>query len=154
MLLKINHNDMKPIDFAKTMLSLSRNDQMREKLQLIIQLAEQNLDIDPSIVVNKIGEPFQLKAIEAFPCALWNVIKYWSMPEECIIQAVNMGGDSDTVGSIAGAMIGALHGTKWIPNRWFNNCENGERGRDYAIDLGKKLSELHCNEIIHPEEYV
>jgi len=64
-----------------------------------------------------------------------------------------MGGDTDTVGSIAAAMIGALHGTLWIPKRWYNNCENEERGRDYAINLAKQLYHLDCKEIKNPKVY-
>lgn len=37
----------------------------------------------------------------------------WNNPEEGIIRAVNMGGDADTVGAIAGSILGSLHGIDW-----------------------------------------
>lgn len=63
-------------------------------------------------------------------------------PEECVIRAVNVGGDTDTIGAMAGAVMGALHGRQWIPARWFDNIENGEDGRDEMIELGRRLARL------------
>jgi len=67
---------------------------------------------------------------------------------------VSLGGDTDTVAAIAGSVLGSLHGTLWIPARWFNALENGPRGRDWVIDLGKKLAKLDLNCVKHasPEE--
>ncbi|MBS1165474.1 MAG: ADP-ribosyl-(dinitrogen reductase) hydrolase [Proteobacteria bacterium] len=38
--------------------------------------------------------------------------------EDCLIRAVNHGGDADTTGAIAGALAGATYGLKAIPRRW------------------------------------
>jgi ADP-ribosyl-[dinitrogen reductase] hydrolase len=38
--------------------------------------------------------------------------------EDCLIDAVNRGGDADTTGAIAGMLAGALYGPKAIPARW------------------------------------
>jgi len=38
--------------------------------------------------------------------------------EEAIVTAVNRGGDTDTIGAIAGAVAGARFGASQIPNRW------------------------------------
>lgn len=38
--------------------------------------------------------------------------------EECIIAAVNAGGDADSVAAIAGSMAGCLYGCSAIPERW------------------------------------
>lgn len=55
---------------------------------------------------------------ETVPCVLYILAKHSLDPEEAIIRAVNDTGDNDTIGSIVGAAIGALHGLKGIPNRW------------------------------------
>lgn len=44
-----------------------------------------------------------------------DMCRYGKHPEKCIVNAVNWGGDADTVGAIVGAQMGALHGTAWIP---------------------------------------
>jgi len=41
-----------------------------------------------------------------------------------------------------GAMLGAAYGVRWIPARWYCMLENGVWGRDYAIELGRRLSRL------------
>ncbi|MBS1182974.1 MAG: ADP-ribosyl-(dinitrogen reductase) hydrolase [Proteobacteria bacterium] len=38
--------------------------------------------------------------------------------EDCLIRAVNHGGDADTTGAIAGALAGATYGINAIPKRW------------------------------------
>jgi ADP-ribosylglycohydrolase len=52
------------------------------------------------------------------------------------------GGDTDTVGAMAGALVGALHGSSWIPARWHGNIENGVHGRNEILTVGKKLAAL------------
>jgi ADP-ribosylglycohydrolase len=58
------------------------------------------------------------------------------------MRAVDFGGDTDTVGAMAGALMGALHGNSWIPARWFNNIEKSVHGRDEILAVGKKLAAL------------
>jgi ADP-ribosyl-[dinitrogen reductase] hydrolase len=38
--------------------------------------------------------------------------------EKTVLRAVNLGGDADTVGAIAGALAGACYGFSTIPHRW------------------------------------
>lgn len=40
--------------------------------------------------------------------------------EEGLIKVVNRGNDADTVGAVAGALLGAYHGFKNIPQRWWD----------------------------------
>ena len=107
-------------------------------------------DVD---VVRALGNTFQIKAIEAVPCALWIICVSYQEPEEALIRGVNMGGDADTVAAMIGDIIGALHGYKWIPSRWYDNVEpntdeNLGRGKEYAIELAKKLSTIDLHTIL------
>ena len=36
-------------------------------------------------------------------------------PKDALIMAANMGGDTDTVAKLVGDLVGATHGTEWIP---------------------------------------
>ena len=49
--------------------------------------------------------------------ALWAVLTTHSF-EEALVQAVNLGNDADTTGSVAGAIAGAMYGMDAIPSRW------------------------------------
>ena len=45
--------------------------------------------------------------------------------EAALIQAVNLGGDADTIGAITGGLAGALYGAEAIPTRWANKLDTG-----------------------------
>lgn len=49
--------------------------------------------------------------------ALWAVANTSSF-EDAVVQAVNLGDDSDTVGAVAGQLAGAVYGESGIPERW------------------------------------
>ena len=63
--------------------------------------------------------------------ALWAVLSTQSF-EEAVVQAVNLGDDADTTGSVAGAIAGALYGLEAIPRRWKNTL----RG-EYPLSSGR-----------------
>lgn len=49
--------------------------------------------------------------------ALWATLTTQSF-EEALVQAVNLGSDADTTGSVTGAIAGAMYGLEAIPSRW------------------------------------
>ena len=51
--------------------------------------------------------------------------------EEAVSFAVRCGGDTDTLGAMAGAAFGSTS----IPARWLDALENGHRGRRYVERL-------------------
>lgn len=79
-------------------------------------------------------------------------MSHWNNPEQSVMEAVSFGGDTDTLAAITGALCGALHGCSWIPKRWYDNIENGERGRDYAVKLARNLAKLDLSEVLTPTD--
>jgi hypothetical protein len=59
-------------------------------------------------------------------------------PEEAIVRAVNDTKDIDTIASIVGAAIGALHGESAFPQHW----RNGLMGRVVADVDDRRVFEL------------
>ena len=55
--------------------------------------------------------------------------------EQAVSFAVRCGGDTDTLGAMAGALAGATYGSTSIPARWLDALENGQRGRRYVERL-------------------
>lgn len=49
--------------------------------------------------------------------------------------AVRLGGDTDTVAAMAGAVAGARGGYRAIPTRWLEALEDGDRGRSHVQTL-------------------
>ncbi|HWI51420.1 MAG TPA: ADP-ribosylglycohydrolase family protein [Symbiobacteriaceae bacterium] len=55
--------------------------------------------------------------VDTLKAAIWSLLTTDSL-EACIIRAVNLGDDADTVGAVAGGLAGAAYGALAIPRRW------------------------------------
>lgn len=55
--------------------------------------------------------------MELFAAALW-AFNTTTTFEDGLVAAVNLGGDSDSIGAIFGQIAGAYYGFDAIPNRW------------------------------------
>jgi ADP-ribosylglycohydrolase len=51
--------------------------------------------------------------------SLWCLMKSRSF-EECVLRAVNLGGDTDTTGCVAGGLAGVHYGLNAIPRQWLH----------------------------------
>jgi ADP-ribosyl-[dinitrogen reductase] hydrolase len=60
--------------------------------------------------------------------------------EECVVRAVNHGGDADTTGAIAGAIAGAYYGEAQLPPRWLRRLDPFVHAE--ALRLADRLLEL------------
>lgn len=60
--------------------------------------------------------------------------------EECVVGAVNQGGDADTTGAILGGLAGAYYGLEAIPQRWLKRLDKRVAGE--LNDLAAKLLAL------------
>lgn len=68
--------------------------------------------------------------IDTIEAVVYNLITTDSY-ESCLIQAINMGGDADTVGAIAGGLAGLFYGYDAIPDRWISKVQR----KDYIEDM-------------------
>ncbi len=82
-----------------------------------------------------------LRAIESVPAAIGAFVLTHSF-REAVVLAVNLGGDTDTIGAMAGAIAGAYYGYGQIPREWLSPLENGAKGRDYVIDCVMRIVSL------------
>merc|ERR1711879_437759 len=96
------------------------------------------------------GAVFQIRASDCVARVAFIVGKYYAEPERAVQEAVSLGGDTDTIACMVGACVGALHGTNWIPIRWFKNIENSpSHGRDVLINYAIELSNFDFTEDEH-----
>ncbi len=107
-------NPMHP-DFAKVMTKLENALNQRSDGGM-----DNDVDALHAIGLGWIGE-------EAFAMALYAAIRYPADLPNCLRAAVNHNGDSDSVGCIAGSIVGALHGMKCIPLDWVNRLTEKKR---------------------------
>lgn len=80
-------------------------------------------------------------AMESVPFALFCFLRDPSR-HETLLEAVASGGDTDSIGSLVGALLGAANGAGVFPRQWVHNLENSPRGRDAIIDLADALLEI------------
>jgi poly(ADP-ribose) glycohydrolase ARH3 len=79
-----------------------------------------------------------LRAIESVPAAIGAFLLTDSF-KEAVVLAVNLGGDTDTIGAMAGALAGAYYGYAEIPEEWLGPLENRAKGRDYVVNCVTEL---------------
>lgn len=79
-------------------------------------------DEDPDEVFVRLGTSYL--ADETVPSAFYCFSRYFDEPEKAIIEAVNAGGDTDSIACITGALCGARHGIGAFPERWIRGLEN------------------------------
>ena len=112
----------------------------RSKLSLASRLLARGASAED--VVAELGNG--VTAVDSVPTAIYAFAANLFSFEDAVCWAVNLGGDTDTIGAMTGAIAGAFHGVGAIPRRWTDGLENGERGRDYVADLADRLARYAC----------
>ena len=83
-----------------------------------------------------------VKACEAVPCAIYAFLHCHKVSFKYLIPyAISLGGDTDTIASMAGAIGGAYWGKACIPSEWIDSVE----GSSHAIKLADSLYALYNN---------
>lgn len=77
--------------------------------------------------------------VDTLEAAIWNAITTTSY-KECLIQAVNLGDDADTVGAIAGGLAGLYYGCDAIPDEWVNELQRVEWIKEMCEQAEKKFA--------------
>lgn len=80
---------------------------------------------EPQDVFTRLGTSYSV--YETVPCAFYCFSRHFEEPERAIIEAVNAGGDTDSIACITGALCGALHGAGSLPEKWIKGLENREK---------------------------
>lgn len=62
--------------------------------------------------------------------------------EDAVSFAIRCGGDTDTIGAMAGAIAGARETASAIPARWYDVLEDGAKGRSHVENLADQLAAL------------
>ncbi len=89
--------------------------------------------VDKSMVLTELGN--SIEAFNSVPTAIFSFLSHGDSFEEAIIFAIQLGGDTDTIAAMTGAISGAYHGIETIPAKWRERLEN----RGYIENLAHKL---------------
>lgn len=112
---------------------LNEGDQYDERIRPFL---EEHLNAD--ITALKLDDSASIGyTLKALGCGLW-ALKYPTSYEEGISAIIHEGGDADTNGAVAGAVLGARFGYDALPTRW----KNGLLKKDWLLNKANLLIDL------------
>jgi poly(ADP-ribose) glycohydrolase ARH3 len=108
-------------------------------LNKIEEMLAQEKKLQAREVVQSLGN--RVEAHFSVPSAFYIAMTY--SPDFCdaIRAAISLGGDTDTIAGMVGAIVGAHVGEKGLPAEWIEQLEDGPRGRSFAKSLADRLFE-------------
>jgi poly(ADP-ribose) glycohydrolase ARH3 len=90
-------------------------------------------------VVKRLGNG--IESHRSVPSASYVALTHSSNFRGAIQAAISLGGDTDTIAGMAGAIVGAHVGERGLPKEWLEQLEDGPRGRSFARGLAERLFE-------------
>ncbi len=105
-----------------------------------ISKIEQLLDADRKLLIEELGNGEA--AFNSVPTAIYSFLRFHTFSDS-VIYAVSLGGDTDTIGAMTGAISGAYYGEEAIPPEWLSALakaeDEGRKGLRYIEWLGDEL---------------
>jgi poly(ADP-ribose) glycohydrolase ARH3 len=86
-----------------------------------------------------------IEALESVPTAIASFALAPESYEAAVSQVIFLGGDTDTLAAMAGALSGAYLGAARLPQRLVGLLESSPKGRAYLIDLAEGLFSTYRN---------
>ncbi len=117
-------------DFLAKLVSYVPDGVYKEKLNRIEALLSQP---DKVKVIIELGNG--IEAFNSVPAAIYSFLSQPHSFAQAVLYAISLGGDTDTIGAMTGAISGAYLGFESIPSSWKDKLEN----RVYIEELAKKL---------------
>lgn len=104
-----------------------------DKIDMALELSESRHTPDYSIRTIGLG----FTGEEALAISLYCALLFFDDWEKGVLSAVNHSGDSDSTGSITGALLGVCLGVDSIPARWVHDVENSVMIRKLAGEMSR-----------------
>ena len=108
-----------------------------------ISKIERLMDADRELLIEELGN--DEAAFNSVPTAIYSFLRFHSFYES-VVYAVSLGGDTDTIGAMTGAISGAYYGEEAIPQEWLTALAKAE-------DEGGKVKGLRYIEWLADELY-
>jgi len=117
-------------NFLDELISFTREEIYRKKLEDCRRLLPWKANRKEIIRILGNG----IEAFNSVPAAIFSFLVQSTFADS-LIYAVRLGGDTDTIAAMCGAIAGAKYGLEGIPEKWLIDLEN----RDYIEKLAKDL---------------
>ncbi|XP_063701458.1 ADP-ribosylhydrolase ARH3-like [Culicoides brevitarsis] len=138
---------MREIETAEDDGMTENKKEFQTQLTEMKKLLERAEPPEVETVVDKLGH--SLNALFSVPTAIYCFLRSHKTPMDAekngfrntLEFAINLGGDTDTIASMACAIAGAYHGEEAISENLLKHCESYEEIRDLADQLFEKFNE-------------
>jgi poly(ADP-ribose) glycohydrolase ARH3 len=128
-----SHEDIDREAFLTMLQDFIRDQSYKEKIARVRELlGEQDKEKVVAVLGNGIEAP------RSVPAAIYCFLRWPQSYRDAVIYAVSLGGDTDTIAAMAGAISGAYLGIEAIPSEWRAKLEN----REYVEALAENLAIL------------
>jgi poly(ADP-ribose) glycohydrolase ARH3 len=87
----------------------------------------------------------RIEALHSVPTAIASFALTPESYEETICNVIFLGGDTDTIAAMAGALSGAYVGVNRLPSRLVALLESSPKGREYLKHLAEQLFSAHAS---------
>jgi len=124
-----NLNEAVKLGINKSFQYYEKKKEFKEELKYYQRLNDKNFHKLPEEEIKSSG--YVVVSLEA---ALWSLVNTVSY-KGCVLKAVNLGEDTDTVAAIAGGLAGLYYGCEDIPKEWLDKIQR----RKYVEELCKNL---------------
>ncbi len=120
-------------DFLAELTAFTQARVYQEKLNSVGQLL---LAPDEARVIAELGHG--IEAFNSVPTAIYSFLAHPHSFTRAVLYSISLGGDTDTIGAMTGAISGAYLGVDSIPAEWRAKLENSR----YITDLAQGLWDL------------
>jgi ADP-ribosyl-[dinitrogen reductase] hydrolase len=79
--------------------------------------------------------------VHTVPFALFCLLRFGDRPLEALQESISAGGDTDSIGAILGAWLGARHGEPGLPGEFLSKIADGPFGPTHLRRLARSLAE-------------
>ncbi|PQO28813.1 ADP-ribosylglycohydrolase family protein [Blastopirellula marina] len=123
-------DEFKRDDFFRLLISHCQSEEYREKLAM----ASETTSIEQLAALGN-----GIEALESVPTAIASFALSPESYAETIGNVILLGGDTDTLAAMAGAISGAYLGVEAIPKRLLDRLEESPKGKAYLRNLASRL---------------
>jgi len=125
--------DFNPKYFLSELTQLSQQEAYKKKLETAGLLLGES---DRDRVIADLGTG--VEAFNSVPTAIYSFVSHYDSFKAAVLFAVSLGGDTDTIAAMTGAISGAYLGIESVPDKWGIKLEN----RSYIEELAMVLYEV------------
>ncbi|MEW6354778.1 MAG: ADP-ribosylglycohydrolase family protein [Planctomycetota bacterium] len=125
-------------DFLWRLRDIAETPEFESKIALMEDLLADRADA--ATAARELGT--DVTAVGSVPFAIYSFLMHPKSFKDCLLHAVVVPGDSDTLGAMACAISGAYLGIEAVPQDWVDRLEN----REHIETLARRLAEIKKEE--------